>query len=262
MSRTVLSGLATCAPIAEGSPKPIVPSDPDVTIERGSVHRMNWHAIIWWFPTPVLTTSFSCTGLSPWYSASITLCVLSLPSGAGVYEKGYDSFSWPHRWSQPSRSACGAPLTSGSRIFSASLQSPATATVGSITRPNCDGSMSKWTNPPRPSSAARRASGAYLFRIPVVRSSNREPIATIRSLSWIAKLAYAAPCIPSMCIECGWVSSKTPIACSVVVTGTFAASASSASSSRACGRGRGDQRAGGRRRAAGGGRTSFAPWPT
>ena len=188
MSRTVLSGLATCAPIAEGSPKPIVPSDPDVTIERGSVHRMNWHAIIWWFPTPVLTTSFSCTGLSPWYSASITLCVLSLPSGAGVYEKGYDSFrSWQcatHSLRSADAAVDGSII--GSSCCSAPLQSPGTAIDGLMTRPNWVGSMSKWTKPPVPSSCAFLANGAYLPRMPVVRSSKREPTAMIRSDAWIA----------------------------------------------------------------------------
>ena len=37
----------TCAPMAAGKPKPIVPSEPEVMIERGCVHLMNWHAIIW-----------------------------------------------------------------------------------------------------------------------------------------------------------------------------------------------------------------------
>eukprot|EP00966_Prymnesium_polylepis_P177896 4119702-Prymnesium_polylepis.1 len=64
--------------------------------------------------------------------------------------------------------------------------SPQTATVGLMTLPNWLASTSKWTKPPRPSSCALCASGAYLVSTPVVRSSNREPIATIKSASWIA----------------------------------------------------------------------------
>ena len=45
-STTILSGLATCAPMAAGRPKPMVPSEPDVMIERGCVHLMNWQDII------------------------------------------------------------------------------------------------------------------------------------------------------------------------------------------------------------------------
>lgn len=36
--------MPTCAPIAAGRPKPIVPSEPDETIERGSDQRMNCRA--------------------------------------------------------------------------------------------------------------------------------------------------------------------------------------------------------------------------
>ena len=90
--------------------------------------------------------------------------------------------------------------------------------------------MSKCMSPPLPSSCASRASGAYLLSTPVVRSSKREPIATIRSASWMAKLAYAAPCMPSMCIERGSCSEKMPIAWHVVVTGTLLASARARSS--------------------------------
>ena len=37
---TILSGLATWAPMAEGRPKPIVPSEPEVIIERGWIRLM------------------------------------------------------------------------------------------------------------------------------------------------------------------------------------------------------------------------------
>lgn len=38
---SVCTSYATCAPMAAGNPNPIVPSDPEVTIERGVVQRKN-----------------------------------------------------------------------------------------------------------------------------------------------------------------------------------------------------------------------------
>mmetsp|Transcript_44330 Transcript_44330/g.143847 ORF Transcript_44330/g.143847 Transcript_44330/m.143847 type:complete len:212 (+) Transcript_44330:560-1195(+) len=180
---TSLSGCATCAPMAAGSPKPIVPSEPEETIERGSLQRKNWHDIIWWLPTPVETTSFSRCGLKPKLSASITCCVLIRPSGSLVYEKGKSALSDVQRACHSARSLLS---TSGSSSRIAATQSPGTATVGCTTRPNCDGSMSKWMKPPRPSAWARNASGAYCAIAPVVRSSKRDPMATMRSASWMA----------------------------------------------------------------------------
>mmetsp|Transcript_14509 Transcript_14509/g.31428 ORF Transcript_14509/g.31428 Transcript_14509/m.31428 type:complete len:232 (-) Transcript_14509:996-1691(-) len=183
MSSTVRSGQAICAPMAAGRPKPMVPSEPEETIDLGVVQRRNWQAIIWWLPTPVETQSLSRVSWKPVLSASITDCVLSWPSGAGVYEKGKSFLSCVQRALHSGRAWRS---TMGSSMRSDSLQSPATATVGLTTRPNCEVSMSKWTSPPRPSSCASRASGAYLLSTPVVRSSKREPMATIRSDSWMA----------------------------------------------------------------------------
>mmetsp|Transcript_43047 Transcript_43047/g.94275 ORF Transcript_43047/g.94275 Transcript_43047/m.94275 type:complete len:232 (+) Transcript_43047:877-1572(+) len=182
-SSTVFSGQATCAPMAAGRPKPMVPSEPEVMIERGVVQRRNWHDIIWWLPTPVETTSLWRVASNPVLSASMTVCVLSWPFGAGVKEKGKSRF---RPWHLSIHSGLDCFSTIGSSICSARLASPATATVGLITRPNCVGSMSKWMRPPRPSSCAFFASGAYLLRTPVVRSSKREPMATMRSASWMA----------------------------------------------------------------------------
>ena len=44
-------GRANCAPIADGSPKPIEPSPPELIHRRGSLNRMNCAAHIWCWPT-------------------------------------------------------------------------------------------------------------------------------------------------------------------------------------------------------------------
>ena len=51
-------------------------------------------------------------------------------------------------------------------------------------------------------SCAALATGAYLLRMPVVRSSKREPTAIMRSDSGLQNW-QAAPCMPNMCIDCG-----------------------------------------------------------
>ncbi len=56
MSMTRWSGRPTCAPIAAGRPKPIVPRPPEETHVRGSVRCVYWHAHIWFWPTSVQMT--------------------------------------------------------------------------------------------------------------------------------------------------------------------------------------------------------------
>jgi hypothetical protein len=53
MSMTSRPGLATCAPIAAGRPKPIVPMLPEVSHGRGSRKSNICAAHIWCWPTPV-----------------------------------------------------------------------------------------------------------------------------------------------------------------------------------------------------------------
>ena len=53
-------GLPICAPMAAGSPKPMVPSPPEEIMLRGWLHRMYWAAHIWCWPTPVLKTALPC----------------------------------------------------------------------------------------------------------------------------------------------------------------------------------------------------------
>ena len=65
-SMTSFPGLAICAPIAAGSPNPMVPMLPDVRNVRGCLKSMYCAAHIWCCPTPVVTIasplviSFSC----------------------------------------------------------------------------------------------------------------------------------------------------------------------------------------------------------
>src|SRR4029077_12357829 len=47
---TVAPGLAICAPIAAGSPKPMVPRTPEVIQRRGSANMFNGAAHIWCYP--------------------------------------------------------------------------------------------------------------------------------------------------------------------------------------------------------------------
>ena len=54
MLTTTLSGYAICAPIAAGTPKPIVPRPPDVMKWRGSSICSHCAAHIWCWPTPVV----------------------------------------------------------------------------------------------------------------------------------------------------------------------------------------------------------------
>ena len=71
------------------------------------------------------------------------------------------------------------------------------------------------------------AFGAKAASLPVTRSSNREPSATIRSASCSAATAAYMPCMPGMPSASGCESGKAPRAISVVVTGACASSASS-----------------------------------
>ena len=51
---TIASGRPTLAPIAAGTPKPIVPAPPDVSQRRGWSISRYWAAHIWCWPTPVV----------------------------------------------------------------------------------------------------------------------------------------------------------------------------------------------------------------
>ena len=77
------------------------------------------------------------------------------------------------------------------------------------------------------------ARGANSPRSPVTRSSNRAPIATIRSASSIAQLAAGCPCMPSIPSHCGSLAGNAPSAISVVVTGAPVRRASAVSSAAA-----------------------------
>ena len=69
-------GRPTCAPIAAGTAKPIVPRPPELIHDRGLVKVKCWAACIWCWPTPDTTMA------SPPVSAdsrSITCCGLSGP---------------------------------------------------------------------------------------------------------------------------------------------------------------------------------------
>ena len=54
MSMTSRPGFATCAPIAAGRPKPIVPMLPEVSQRRGAPKSNICAAHIWCWPTPVV----------------------------------------------------------------------------------------------------------------------------------------------------------------------------------------------------------------
>mmetsp|Transcript_39471 Transcript_39471/g.78571 ORF Transcript_39471/g.78571 Transcript_39471/m.78571 type:complete len:334 (-) Transcript_39471:732-1733(-) len=220
------SGLATCVPMANGKPAPITPNDPLLIMLLGFLQRMNWQAIIWWFPTPVqMKTSlesirpFFCRAL---FVASMTICVLSLLCGGFTYPCGCCSFHVLHWATHSSRADLSSMSRCGSRAVSACSASAQIATVGRMTFPKVVRSMLMWMMPPAPVSSAALAFGAYLSITPVVRSSKRLPTATMQSEFWMAKFAYAEPCIPNMCSDNGSISSKTPIAWIVVVTGMFA----------------------------------------
>src|SRR6266700_2329622 len=66
-SMTSLPGLASCAPMAAGSPKPMVPMLPEVRKVRAFTKSRYCAAHIWCWPTPVVTiawprvTWFSCS---------------------------------------------------------------------------------------------------------------------------------------------------------------------------------------------------------
>src|ERR1039457_3316134 len=50
-AKTSLSGRANCAPIADGRPKPMAPSPPELIHRRGALKRINCAAHIWCWPT-------------------------------------------------------------------------------------------------------------------------------------------------------------------------------------------------------------------
>ena len=55
IDQTVSFGAATCAPMAAGTSKPIVPSPPEVTKLFGRSYQKYCAAHIWCWPTPVTT---------------------------------------------------------------------------------------------------------------------------------------------------------------------------------------------------------------
>src|SRR5437879_13790339 len=54
-AKTSLCGCANCAPMAEGSPKPIAPSPPELIHKRGWLKRISCAAHIWCWPTSEVT---------------------------------------------------------------------------------------------------------------------------------------------------------------------------------------------------------------
>ena len=86
------------------------------------------------------------------------------------------------------------------------------------------GSMSMWMN---------LALGANSASLPVMRSSKRAPIATIRSALSIAQLAVTVPCMPSIPSQFSSEAGKAPRPIRVEVTGKRSEAASSRSSSEA-----------------------------
>ncbi len=98
------------------------------------------------------------------------------------------------------------------------------ATSGRRILPSSAGSMSACTI---------WACGAKNCRLPVTRSSNRAPSATITSASCRAATAGYMPCMPGMPRASGCASGNAPRAISVVVTGAWASSASRSSSALA-----------------------------
>ncbi len=57
MHHTTVSGRPIFAPIAAGTAKPIVPSPPELSHERGFSYLMNCAAHIWCWPTPAAYTA-------------------------------------------------------------------------------------------------------------------------------------------------------------------------------------------------------------
>src|SRR6266702_4679010 len=49
----IFTGILYSAPVAAGTPKPIVPRPPEEIMLRGWLQRMNCAAHIWCWPTPV-----------------------------------------------------------------------------------------------------------------------------------------------------------------------------------------------------------------
>ena len=84
MAQTFLSGLANCAPMAAGTPKPMVPAPPEDIQCRFLVVRQNCAAHIWCWPTSVVMMQSRPPSLS---SRSSTCCALRPPFLA--YLSGY-----------------------------------------------------------------------------------------------------------------------------------------------------------------------------
>ena len=85
-------------------------------------------------------------------------------------------------------------------------------------------SMSMWTIVP---------CFANSLILPVTRSSKRTPMASSRSASFTALLAYTVPCMPSHLSESSCVSGKQPMPISVVATGMPVRSTNSSNSALA-----------------------------
>mmetsp|Transcript_30902 Transcript_30902/g.90330 ORF Transcript_30902/g.90330 Transcript_30902/m.90330 type:complete len:346 (+) Transcript_30902:601-1638(+) len=237
----------------------MVPREPELSIWRGLVHVMCWAVTIWWMPTPVekkqssirsaarmtsfifLTTYWadilvrisSCSDPS----APCTLMVSGRYSGTGT---GYSFSSSALYLSHDRVVVAGFAAGLSPPIPSSALMARRKSTpvewmkkLGSTCLACSDLRMSTWMTPPRPSTAARRASGRNDPRAPVMRSSKRLPMLMRRSHSCTIKLGVAWPCMPSMLRANGWRSSNTPMAWRVVVTGIWRASANASNSAGA-----------------------------
>ena len=139
-------------------------------------------------------------------SNSAKTCCARKPPRLG-YFSGYFFF---HSEILLSHSFVSSFLTSGISSSRTLAASPFTLISGWIIFPNSAGSMSICIFV-----AFRQNS----LTLPVIRSSQRAPIAIIRSHSTTALLANAVPCIPSIPTESGCISENAPLPSSVVVTG-------------------------------------------
>ena len=171
MSTTFLSGCATCAPIAAGKPKPIVPAPPDVMIVFGLEKVMNWDVHIWCCPTSVTTMALPFTILSiSW----ITFCGNKEVPSWGRTRIGYSSRHSRIRSNQLSW-VCG--VNSWFISFNTCFKSPTIGTSMSLFLPISAGSISTWM---------MVASLQNSFGTPAIRSSKRMPKASTTSASLTA----------------------------------------------------------------------------
>ena len=193
---TVASGRATCAPMAAGRPKPIVPSPPEVIQRRGCVEAQ----------------------------------AVGRPHLVLADVGGDDRVARRRRARRaPPRRRCAA----AGRRASRRIRSHQAASRPGRPRRRPRSRPARASRSPRSGCGRRRScrsrrvdvdvhdlgARGELAESPVTRSSNRAPTATIRSASSIAQLAAGRPCMPSIPIHCGSLAGNAPSAISVVVTG-------------------------------------------